>query len=472
MKQQNIRCNLACLLAAALLLSACAPSNYSTAHNLYARGRYAAAIESYDHYLGISENGATATQAELERGEAYYQLGLRAMELERWKLAVRFLYLSNLPKADDELDRCYFVLAGQALERQDYDTAMQYYTLVVNYLPGSELIPQIHFERIRLQMDVYHNDEMAWGDYVALYDSYPDSPFMEQAQPYADRFLSVFIDQVLSMQYSVGYEPVIDQLKLLAQYPSSYRNDIYLDISEMYDKLAEQCVEQKDYIKAEQSFREVVNYNPARRESVDRRLREIAGLFIQRGNELLAQRQIDDAVQLYRKTFDIIPGYEPAVSAVMKAEMLRRNIAAADSLWGVALSAEQQKHYEEALRLYRQANVYDPLPRYADKIFLVTNLINIEQDPVGFAKSIVSQYKSGRILQRINQLVSRLVAQYGRDNVTSSPELQFMLSIGEAKYEVRYDITTPDDSYYLVWLVNLLDRSVTPLNKKSEELIQ
>ncbi len=91
---------------------------------------------------------------------------------------------------------------------------------------------------------------------------------------------------------------------------------------------------------------------------------------------------------------------------------------------------------------------------------------------MGFSKIFVRQYKSGRILQRINQLVSRLVAQYGRDNVTSSPELQFMLSIGEAKYEVRYDITTPDDSYYLVWLVNLLDRSVTPLNKKSEELIQ
>ena len=472
MKHWTTTCNLLLALLAALLVAGCMGRGFRTAHSLYMRGRYAAAIERYDHFIATTPNGAKATQAELERGEAYYQLGLRAMDRERWKLAVRFLFLSNLPKADAMLDTCYFAQAQIALSDEDYEKALGFFALVVDNLPESELVPQILYERIRIQMDVYNNDAMAWGDYVKLYDEHPENPYMRQAQPYADRFLVDYIQQVLNMQYAAGYQAVIDQLILLAVYPSSYRDDIYVHVGDLYLKMAEQQIEHGQYIEAEQSFRNAVNYDPSLAQHVDERLHEIVSLFITRGNELLAQRDIDQAITLYQKTFDIIPAYEPAIEAIVQAELLRENIARAENLYREAERAEEDKEYEDALRLYRQANVYDPLPRYRDKIFLVTNLINIEQDPIGFAKSIVSQYKGGRIIQRINELESRLVDTYGRDSIISSREMKFMLSIGDAKYEVRYDISTPDESYYLAWLVNLLDRTITPLNKKSEELIQ
>ncbi|MCD4829250.1 MAG: tetratricopeptide repeat protein [Candidatus Cloacimonetes bacterium] len=471
----NLRTTLFKLLLpglAGLLVASCMSQGYSTAHSLFVRGRYAAAIERFDHFIATTENGAKATQAQLERSEAYYHLGLRANERERWKLAVRFFYLSNLPKADAELDDCYFTLAQIALEETDYEQAFYYFRLVTDNLPESELVPRILFERIRLHMDEFNNDAMAWGDYVELYDNHPDSPYMLQAQPYADRFLTDFIDQVVNMQYAVGYMAVIEQLKLLAEYPSSYRGDIFVHIGDLYLKLAEQQVTREEYIEAERSFRAAESYDPTRAEHVSLRLNEIVSLFIDRGDVLLAERDIDSAIELYEETFDIIPGYEPAISAIVQARLMRENINKADSLFQLADRAVENKEFEDALRLYRQANVYDQLPRYRDKIFLVTNLINIEQDPVGFAKSVVSQYRNGRIIQRINALENRLVAEYGRENIISSPELQFMLSVGEAKYEVRYDISTPDESYYLTWLVNLRDRSITPLNIKSEELIQ
>ena len=49
---------------------------------------------------------------------------------------------------------------------------------------------------------------------------------------------------------------------------------------------------------------------------------------------------------------------------------------------------------------------------------------------------------------------------------------KFMISSGQFKYEARYDLVTPTISYYYVWQVNLRDRSITPLNKLSEKLME
>jgi hypothetical protein len=47
-----------------------------------------------------------------------------------------------------------------------------------------------------------------------------------------------------------------------------------------------------------------------------------------------------------------------------------------------------------------------------------------------------------------------------------------LLSPGQYKYEARYDLLTPAENIYFAWQVNLRDRSVTPLNKISEQVMQ
>ena len=49
---------------------------------------------------------------------------------------------------------------------------------------------------------------------------------------------------------------------------------------------------------------------------------------------------------------------------------------------------------------------------------------------------------------------------------------KFLLSTSQYKYEVRYDLMSPRETFFYVWQVNLKDRSIIPLNKISEDLMK
>jgi len=88
-------------------------TRFNIAHQLYMRSNYVMAIQHFDQFLAITQDGALATQAELERSDCYYQLGNKAFNKENWLLASRLYFLANSEMADSELDDCYFHLAKQ-----------------------------------------------------------------------------------------------------------------------------------------------------------------------------------------------------------------------------------------------------------------------------------------------------------------------------------------------------------------------
>jgi len=59
--------------------------------------------------------------------------------------------------------------------------------------------------------------------------------------------------------------------------------------------------------------------------------------------------------------------------------------------------------------------------------------------------------------------------KYGA-SVTSS-EWKVTFAIGQYKYEVRYDIVSPEETYYYAWTVDIRTRKVIPSNKASEKLM-
>ena len=63
-----------------------------------------------------------------------------------------------------------------------------------------------------------------------------------------------------------------------------------------------------------------------------------------------------------------------------------------------------------------------------------------------------------------------MILVYGKDMVEISG-WRVMYSSGEYKYELRYDILTPKENYYYVWLVDLREKNISPLNKASEKLM-
>ena len=81
-KRKSFYSLLFALIATTFILAGCT-SKYSIAQSLQAREKYAAAIETYDNFIRISSNGAKSTEAELERSECYYQLGMKAFESDK-----------------------------------------------------------------------------------------------------------------------------------------------------------------------------------------------------------------------------------------------------------------------------------------------------------------------------------------------------------------------------------------------------
>ncbi|MGC9362550.1 MAG: hypothetical protein ACP5F3_06445, partial [Candidatus Syntrophosphaera sp.] len=136
-----------------------------------------------------------------------------------------------------------------------------------------------------------------------------------------------------------------------------------------------------------------------------------------------------------------------------------------------AQKAEAAGNYREALTLYRQADDLDAKPEYREKAAQMQNLILAEEDPTGFARRIITQYKGGLINSRVQAKKEELLGEFNPNEIRDSG-WKVMITPGQYRYEVRYDLVTPTVFYYYVWQVNLKDRSITPLNKLSESLMK
>jgi len=123
------------------------------------------------------------------------------------------------------------------------------------------------------------------------------------------------------------------------------------------------------------------------------------------------------------------------------------------------------------LNLYRQANNLDSQQEFSAKISQMQNLIAAQADPAAFARRVINEYRGGILNIRIQRQKQELLRAYNPNEIRDSG-WKFMISSSQFKYEARYDLVTPTISYYYVWQVNLRDRSITPLNKLSEKLME
>ncbi len=453
------------------MITACS-SNYDyIARRQFANGDYAIAIENYDRFIALEQNGAEITKAELDRAECYFQLGMKAYNQKKLKLAIRFMYLSNLEKADRILDRCYLQLAEKAKESDKHKTQNAYYEMIINNLDDSDLMPEVLFKQIDLQINEFSNDSIAWKRYMYMYDNYPKHENVARAQVFMDDYIPGYVEKTIeSLDDSLEFNDVVDSLNVIASYPTIHKPDIMKKISRLYIDEAESNISSREYISADSLFRIAIKYNPENTKFVNNRLNEICNLFVLKADSLVSVRRIDDGIRHYKKSFTIIPDYEAAIEGIKKAEEFKVRIAKAEKYLAEGEILEGEEKYPEALEKFKLSYQYDQLESTSYKIFIAENMIKIEEDPIGFAKEIIAEYKNGMLFSRINKLENRLIEEYG--DLVRTSEWRYMLSIGQSKYEVRYDITTPDKNYFFVWLVNLREKKVSPLNPESEKLVE
>jgi tetratricopeptide (TPR) repeat protein len=451
-----------------LILSSCTLERYSLAHSQLKNKKYALAINNYDRYIKMSKNGAIKTIAEMERAEAYYQTGLKAFKLKKWELAARFFFLANTKIADSILDDCYWNLAKEERLKNNNSKALEYYNIIVSYFPNSNKMADVLLERIKINFEKKNTEIKIWNDYKTICNNNFEHTIQLEAETYANKIIPKLIDSSQYIADNISSENALQQFENLRKYPSKYKREISDKIANIYVKLAENKIAEKNYIKADEYFKSAIKNNPSLKAKIKLKQNNLVNLFMKKGDSLLKKRKIDEAIKNYSKIFEIIPDNSKAIQAISNAKIKQKNIASADTLFKIAKTFENRKKFKNALIKYKESYKLDSLEKTKRHIFIVSNIIRAKKEPVKFAKEIILHYKNGIFEKKTRKIISELKLKYPKQ--VKIGNLKFYLSVGEFNYEVRYDITTPKENYFLIWQIDLSTQAVIPLNKLTEKI--
>ncbi len=444
-------------------------SKFNIAHQLYMKSNYVMAIKHFDNFLETSTNGALSTQAELERSDCYYQLGVKAFEKENWLLASRLFFLSNSKIADFKLDDCYFHLAQQKLLQNALIATLEYYEKITSHLKDSDHIPEILFNRIQIYIEM-ENKLSAFNDYHFLWENHPNNSFTIEIQPFIDDLMPTFINDALSFRDSLEYNISIDMLTKLSQYPSTSKNDILIHISNLYLLKAEEALSIKNYEQVKQFLDLAVSFDDVKKDIVNKKYDDICSQIIKEGDEFVSAFQFDEAIKIYQNCFILIPNYPLCTKLISDINDKKKRYNSALEFENQAVIFEESKDYASAYSHYNKSYKLFKTNRVREKIYIMGNLLQAEKDPKAFAEKIIKDYKKGIIPTGVSAIESSLIAQYS-DQVDASG-WKVYYAIGEFKYEVRFDLLSPAENYYYAWRVNLKTREITSLNKISEDLMK
>ncbi len=459
------------LLCILLLLSACEVNRLRSIEEHYRQRRYAAAIQEADDFIARASNGAFITRAELARSSSYHRLGVMALERDNQELAIKFLKLSNSDAADKDLGNLYKQRITEAIQASDYETQLLYVNSILREIPRSDLVPEMMYRRINLYLDFRGDSDGAWQDYMDLYDGHPNDSYEVAARKSMERIVPNKKAYGQRLAQGGYFNEALTIFFELAKYPVVKTDEINQLIGETYRAQAKEYLRSGDYLEADRFLRIALQYVPDQRPQIEAMLQQIVGLFIEKGDQYLAAKDFDSALAHYQKVFEIIPDYPPGLQAIQRLNTTKENIARAAQLFEQGQRSEASGKYAEALSLYQQANSLDSSAEIQKQISGIQNIMEADRNPQAFARKIINQYKGGLLVNRINQKKKELLANYKASEIRDSG-WKYLLSTSQYKYEVRYDLMSPRDTFFYVWQVNLRDRSIIPLNKISEDLMK
>jgi len=452
------------------LLAGCASNDkFKDARHYSSEGNYVPAIMLYDKYIQKNHHSAEQTIAELERSNCYYELGVQAYSKKNWVLADRLLFLANSDKADELADNVHLELALRAAEADSIDEQFEHYDYVIDYIPNSELVPLMLRNRIDLYL-LKNQSVSAWLDYRKLWDEFPDSPEAVSATEVINPLIPGFLEHPRNIRSNGEFQAAIAEFQLYADYPTSYRDEIYREIGLSYYQWAMSALEKKEYVLMREHFAMAVTNDPALKEDTEHIKTEVRNEFFSAGDEFLDSGEIGKAIASYQKSFLVIPEDALAQEKIDQAREQHRRFAQADSLFAQAEKQENRKEYKKAKDLYRESYKLSGKKIVDNKSKEMDNYIRAESNPRTFVLEIIRDYKKGIIKRNVDKKLAGMVQEFG-DQVSSS-DWKAVYSYGEFNFEVRIDIFSPTESYYLAWRVNLIERTISPLNKDSENMMK
>ncbi|MCK9310527.1 MAG: hypothetical protein PHY48_07385 [Candidatus Cloacimonetes bacterium] len=459
------------VLVTLLFVSGCEINRLKSAEELYAGKRYAAAIVELDDLIVSGNNGAIVTRAELLRSDSYSALGEAALQRKNWALAERFYKLANSSEANLRLAEIYIDLGATAFKNGDSAAGKAYLDAIIREAPESPLIPEIRYRRISYFMEIANDQEAAWRDYMELYDDYPNNSYEIQARSYILKFIPNKMEYAELLASKEYYSDALNLLFEISKYPIVEVNKLNLQISDVYENHAETFIDDQDYVEADRLFRIAIQYCPEKKAQIYHRLEAITSLYVSKGNSLLEAGDYANALVHYRKTFDIIPDYQPALDAINRLLVIQDNIRKAVEIAAEGDKFEATGRNNDAVKAFNQAYELNPKPEYRQKAIQMQNLIDATNNPTAFAKKIIDEYRGGLLNIRIRNKKQELLRLHKASEISDSG-WKILLSTGQYKYEARYDLLTPSGTFLYVWQINLRDKSIVPLNRLSEALLK
>jgi len=459
------------LILPVIIFSGCELGRLKSAESLYKEKRYAAAIEAFDDLVKSADNGAIATRAELLRSASYAELAEAAVARNNWPLAIRFYKLANSDASSLRLAVLYMLLAGEAASKDDQELAKSFWDSIIREVPSSPLIPEVLFKRMEYFLLTVGDQSAAWADYMRLYDEFPNNPFEIQARTDISTIIPGKMDYAALLTDQEYYADALNILFELSKYPVADIDRLNRQISEVYQKQAEEFIVDQNYAEADRMFRIAIQYHPAKKAAIQERLESITSLYVQQGNSFLEDGDYENALTYYRKTFEIIPDYQPALDAINRLFTIQENIKLATGEYAEGEKLEVAGKYADALVQYNRAYSLHNKSEYRQKANQMQNLVDAAKNPAGYARRIIDQYRGGLLNSRLRTQKQELLKRYKASEIRDSG-WQILLSTGQFKYEARYDILTPRETYLYLWQVNLRDGSILPLNKLSEALLK
>lgn len=459
------------LMLLILSLGGCEMGRLKNAESQYREKRYAAAIEELDELITSAENGAIATRAELLRSASYAELAEAAVARNNWPLAIRFYKLANSHESILRLAELYMRLAQEAVDKGNQELAKSYWDSIIREAPQSPLIPEVLYKRVDYFMNTIRDINAAWTDYMRLYDEFPNNPFEIQSRSMITAIIPGKLEYAALLNEQKYYADALNLLFEIAKYPVADGDQLNRQIAEVYQNQAEDFIVDQNYSEADRMFRIAIQYDASKQAIIRERLESIASLYVSQGNNLLEAGDYENALIYYRKTFEIIPDYQPALDAINRLFTIQENIKTAEMLYIEGEQLEAAGKYAEALARYNQANNLHHKSEYHNKATQMQNLIEAAKNPAGYARKIIDQYRGGLLNIRLRNQKQELLKRYKASEIKDSG-WQILLSTGQFKYEARYDILTPNETYFYLWQINLRDGSIIPLNKLSEALLK
>ena len=447
----------------------CSNNYYQTGEKLFSKKNYVSAIEQYDLSIEKDQNGARKTKAELARSESYYQLGLMAFEKENWLLATRLLFLSNSITADQYLDNCYYKLSETSFAESDTSATLDYYEKIISYLPESEMIPEIYFNRI----NIYLNRNELFNlleDFKQLWNNHRDDQFTKKAHPLVDAIIPSVVSAITSEREHGDLVKSIETLHILEEYSIQHKDLVNTEIALTYTQLAEAKLASKDFSAAYQYFLSSFQYDALLAQKNKARIDEIRNGFTKNGDDHLKNFQFEQAISCYEKCFLIMPKDQIATDKIAYAKHRKIEAKEAELLFDNALTQERDDKYQAALKIYLKSQKLVNNSEVKTKIFEMKNLMRAIKEPRSFAQEIVLNYQKGKLVNNVYAIEDSMLTKYG-DTVVEVSGWKVLFTSNNLKYDVRYDIISPYENYYFIWKVDLRNRKLTAMNKRSDELL-